>query len=534
MKRFYIILFAVIFVITGSCTQWLELEPYDGVMEESYWNTKEDVNSFLIGCYTSLTDRNLMERIILWGELRSDFFTVSANAQTHHINIVRGEINPDNSVVMWKQFYYTINQCNKLIEKSALTREKDKTFTNDLYRRYLAEATAIRSLMYFYLVRSFRDVPLVLKATDSDAQDFYPPKTEGSVILDTLVVHMKEAIKHLPPHYRNNDESKGRMTCYAGMALLADIHLWQGNYAACEENCNLILGSGQFSLIPVNREEMPVTDLMSGAVIDTVYYPNANDADYLFDQLYVKGNCIESIFEAQFPKYEPMLSDPFFDLFNNNGYVRLYANLDNLDNYIFPPNQYDKSAADIRGRDFSFKSGTNYVWKLLGFDRGEQMRSQREFPHWIFYRLSDVILMKAEALNQIAITTRDDKMMEESYKLVMQIRTRANAVKTPDVVLLPAPIDGKALEMLILNERAREFAFEGKRWYDLLRFAKRDNYAGINYLTNMAIVSAPPDKLASLQTKYENHWFHYWPIHISDVETNPQLRQNDFYLNFKR
>ena len=94
-----------------------------------------------------------------------------------------------------------------------------------------------------------------------------------------------------------------------------------------------------------------------------------------------------------------------------------------------------------------------------------------------------------------------------------------------------SPIDGKELERLILDERAREFAFEGKRWYDVLRFARRDNYAGDNrhYLMLMAINGASPDKVESLQTKYNNNWFHYWPIYANAVETNPNLDQNEFY-----
>ena len=532
MKR-YILIISVFFGAV-ACGGWLDLEPYDGVMEENYWQTKEDVNKFVIGLYTSLTHKDLTDRMITWGELRADFLAIGPNANSSHINVVRGEINPDNQIVIWSRFYFTINQCNKLIEQSASTREMDRTFTESLYRQYLAEATAIRSLMYFYLVRSFQDVPLVLKATDSDAQDLYPAKTEGHVILDTLVVQLTKSLNHLPTTYHKNSTNKGRITRYAAMALLSDIYLWQGNYTGCNDLCSQIIGSGQYSLIPLNREEVPVYNELD-EVIDTVYYPNESDADYIFDQLYVTGNCVESIFEIQFPKEEQNLDGIIYPFFYNGGRPSFYANTENLDQQIFPDYQLDRSAYDIRGNNFSFKSSAKMVWKHNGLSRmGNVVRGNRQFANWIVYRLSDAMLMKAEALNQLGIQSGDQKMLEDAYGLVKTIRDRNNAVKSYDS-RISYPIDGKALERLILYERAREFAFEGKRWYDVLRNARRDNYAGdnIKYLMEMAIFSAPPDKLLSLQSKYENKWFHYWPIYVNDVETNPALVQNDFYINFK-
>jgi starch-binding outer membrane protein, SusD/RagB family len=86
------------------------------------------------------------------------------------------------------------------------------------------------------------------------------------------------------------------------------------------------------------------------------------------------------------------------------------------------------------------------------------------------------------------------------------------------------------LEAYLLKERAREFMFEGKRWYDVLRFSKRNNYENLSYLLNLALnTSAPPEKQKSLQTKYRDIRSHYWPIYVTELENNPKLVQNDFY-----
>ena len=529
-----------VLVMAGSCNDWLNLTPYDGVMEDNYWRTKEDVHKFAIGCYSSLLNNELIDRIIIWGEMRADMVTPGPNANSNHVNVMRGEISPDNGLLTWSKFYFTIKQCNKLIEKSALTRQYDGTFTEPLYRQYVAEAKIIRSLMYFYLVRSFKDVPFELKATDSDDQQyFYPAKTEGDVILDSLAVHVMDAIKYLPEKYATNEQSKGRFTRYGAMALLADIFLWQENYEACIGMCNNIINSNQYRLIPVFREEKRVVDMISGQDLGFVYIPLETDADNLYDELFVRGYSVESIFEFPFPVDDRVLADPFYPLFSNANRPALWAKTENLDYQIFPSNILDKGAYDIRSNSFSYRSGTKDVWKWIGKSRSEAIyRNLREFPNWILYRLADIYMMRAEAYNQLGIQESNQEYMALAYQDVKIIRDRANAVETTETTFADDEIiDGEKLERLILNERAREFAFEAKRWYDVLRFAKRNNY-GINdknraYLMQMAIFSTTPEKLVSLQNKYKNNAFHYWPIHVNEVERNPSLTQNEFYLNFK-
>jgi hypothetical protein len=289
------------------------------------------------------------------------------------------------------------------------------------------------------------------------------------------------------------------------------------------------MGSGQFSLIPISREPVLVYDNLTNEVIDTVYHPNFGDVELWFDRLYVTGNSVESIFELQFPKTHETLADPFFALFNSSANrPAIVANSFVLDGVIFPEYEgEDGNVIDIRILTYL---GGVWIRKYVS-DYSGRLRTERTFPHWIIYRISDVMLMQAEALNQMAMQTNDNSAMEQAYSLVKQIRSRANAIDNADSELA-TPIDGKALERLILAERARELAFEGKRWYDVLRFAKRNDYADRSYLMQLAVNSAPPEKLQSLQLKYNSMWFHYWPIYIDAVEINKNLKQNEFYSQY--
>jgi hypothetical protein len=207
------------------------------------------------------------------------------------------------------------------------------------------------------------------------------------------------------------------------------------------------------------------------------------------------------------------------------------AKTDVLSEEIYiPTSKDDNSYYDIRS---NLASKNGYIWKYVGKELdGSTFRAETEMTaNWIIYRLADVLLMKAEALTQMGIKSGEQSYLKEARACIEKVRVRANAVESTDLTYGQTEFDGKTLENFVLQERAREFAFEGKRWFDVLRQAKRDNYAGtnLNYLTQLAVYSAPADKVFSLQTKYKNHKSHYLPISKSELETNPALVQNEFY-----
>jgi predicted RNA-binding protein associated with RNAse of E/G family len=80
-----------------------------------------------------------------------------------------------------------------------------------------------------------------------------------------------------------------------------------------------------------------------------------------------------------------------------------------------------------------------------------------------------------------------------------------------------------------MEERAREFAFEGKRWYDILRNAKRNNYANLQYMLDIITKIAPGDRQLSMLNKYMDVRSHYLPIYLYELQTDKNLVQNPFY-----
>lgn len=530
MKK-YIKILSVSFLalLLTSCSDWLNLAPEDGVTRQEFWKTKEHVHSAVIGCYASLLDGSV-EKMFLWGELRADMLTNGVSPNNNYSDIFDGEISPSNAVVDWADLYTVINNCNIVLKQAPAVRKNDATFTAKQLKEYEAEVLTLRAMMYFTLVRAFRDVPLSLDGYIADDQDFYLPTTPGDQVLDTLIHDLKIASANAPVTYNDNEKNKNRITSWAAKALLADIYLWRERYAECNALCQEIIGSARFSMIPVEKYEFPVAD--GGVIIDTVTIANESDADKMFIQTYVDGLSVESIFEIP---YTTLKTNPFYAMLGASNFS-LRPKLEIVDGTIFPSPVYDfaSEATDIRGSGCSYRAGL--LWKYVGTSRTGLTRTSVNYTSpWIMYKYSDVLLMKAEALNQIGLNTHDESAQDyyqQAIAAMKIVRDARNAVETADYKF-DNDVNGKALEKTILDERAREFSYEGKRWFDVLRYAKRNNYEGTNiqYLINLAINSASPEKQQSLIAKYRDpfHNSHYWPIYIREIETNPNLKQNEFY-----
>ena len=83
-----------------------------------------------------------------------------------------------------------------------------------------------------------------------------------------------------------------------------------------------------------------------------------------------------------------------------------------------------------------------------------------------------------------------------------------------------------------MAERTRELTFEGKRWFDLIRLAQRDNYSErtMGYLLRMVVLASPPEKTSIIQSKWQtNQGSLYLPINSGELQRNKNLVQNDFY-----
>lgn len=491
----YLLLFAT-FCSAESCKKWLDLKPQDGITGADYWKTKEQVQAALTGCYSSLLasptgSRSLAETFFLWGELRADMLSATTGTLSEQVDVMNVNMLPTNSIVNWRTVYQTINYCNTVIDHAPDVLSKDPTFTQDALNKTMAEAKTLRALMYFYLVRSFGEVPLKLKSTSSDADIEQLPKSTQAEVLARIKQDLSEAEGAAVFSYGTQATDKGRVTRYTVYAIQADVALWMNEYATAIAACDKIISSGKFGLI------------------------DGTNSNTWFSVLYGNGNSTESIFEFQFDR---QVLNPFYRIFNTTS-RQFLANSAVMDE-IYTQDFLDPTKKDIRADGGSVRATDNVIWKYLGWNNSTVRATDESYAHWFVYRFADVLLMKAEALNE---TGRG----AEAKALVYLIRNRARALDLTNTD--PDPANRLAVEDFILDERAREFAFEGKRWYDLLRFAKRNNYERKGLIVDVVSRMVAPDRQQSAIAKIQDTRSHYFPIYFYELQTDKALVQNPFY-----
>ncbi len=540
MKKFIqslIILSSI--VLVSSCDKWLDVQPEDGVVRERYWKTKEEVRAAVLGCYSQMLDSKMMQQYFVWGELRAEMAMPASAANSDLVALNTGEITPTNTYTDWASFYKVINQCNTVIELAPPVLKIDESFSEKQLNEFLAEVTCIRSLMYFYLVRAFRDVPYSEVASIYDYQTFSIPKTDGKEIIDKLIASLEAVENNIPVKYDNSvasaqesaNPNKGRFNYYGWASLLADIYLWKGQFDKCIDMTTRVIESGQYSLVPVARAEVLSYNIETGRT-DTVYEAQQGDVVTMFNTMYAQGNSVESIFELQNP---PTYNNPYVSMFSANVNNSIEVNQASFSNEYFIPSNIDRIWRDIRTEGIAYQG--KYIWKWAGLNNSmtpvQWRTTSTSNSNWIFYRLADVMLMKAEALTEQAMATNNQELLKQALDLIYQIRARGNAPESTDMFYKhTGELDAKTMEEFVMAERTRELSFEGKRWFDLIRLAQRDNYSErtMGYLLRMVVLASPPEKTSIIQSKWlTNHGSLYLPINAAELQRNKNLEQNDFY-----
>lgn len=512
MKHTILALITLISVLGSSCNKWLDLKPEDGLIRQEYWQTKEQLDAAVMGCYASLLGGStvpLAKYLFIWGELRAEMVVPGLDLASEgdeallnstmrdELDIMRTQIASTNSFVNWEAVYKTINYCNTVIKFAPDVLNNDKTLTQTSLNAYLAEAHSLRGLMYFYLLRSFGEVPLKLEPTYNDSQIAAIVKKSQQEVYNQIIIDLTFGAENGQVTYGSMAEDRGRMTKFTAYTALADTYLWNEEYQKSIDACNKVIESGKYQLLPAGTPQLD-------------YYNN----------VYFNGNSIESIFEFQFDNQK---LNPFGPMFGLSG--REFRAADWIaEGGLFGTDIANFENRDIRGNGTSMFESSSSICKFTNF-----RTMTNTYTHWFVYRFSDVLLMKAEALTWLS--PGDATNGAEAIALVDRIRNARHALSFvgDQFIDVPNPSNTDNVSQYILEERAREFAFEGKRWYDVLRNAKRNNYANEKLLLDIVSASAEPSKQQTVINKYKDHRSHYFPIFSYELQTNKALVQNPFY-----
>ena len=509
MKTNYIkiITLAITVITLAACSNYLEVKPQGQVVLGDYWKSESDVDAVIATCYRELLSSGNIAKFIVWGEVRSDNMTNSFNISEEQRKVLDGNILPTNSYTSWSSLYTLINYCNTVLYYAPMVI--DPNFTVAELNAKQAEVLTLRALAYFYLVRVYKDVPLVLEPSLSDQQDYNIPQSSEKAVLDQLEADLLKAEGWAMSSYGRKEYNKGRVTKAVVRALLADIYLWRNNYEQCITYCDKII-------------QDPVLELIKAD-------------DQPFSKIFGLKNSTESIFELQYTLSSNTFNSTIFSFYGSDNNPRgnftvplFIAN----DNTVFVNTP---EITDVRRKDYiktKDASGFYPIFKYTGKSRFENSignseyyyrSSQTDSPNWIFYRLTDIMLMKAEALVQLSRTNTDDQ--KKALDIVNTVYLRSNPTII-DSLSISNYQTKKELEELVLVERQRELMFEGKRWFDLMRMARRD---GKTDRLIKLVIRKSEENSSVLSSKLKDMNALYWPISESELKANPRLKQNPFY-----
>lgn len=544
----------------SSCSDFLEILPLNEVVLENYWTEKGDVTAVLNNCYASLSSSESILRMGVWGELRSDNI-IPGRAGNYDIQeMLKENILPTNSLVKWDVMYTTINQCNTVCHFAPSVKEKDPNYTLSDLNANIAEATFIRDLCYFYLLRTFRDVPISFEPSLDDMRDYQIPPTKFEAGLDTLIADLKKVEDYAVRRYvddsrmtnntaaRQANKNTSRVTRWAIYALLADLNLWRGNYSEVVKYADLIINykKEQYKEKVDRIGDISFPDMyeFNGIPLILDKTDGSSECGNMATEIFGNKNSFESLFEI------------YYSSSAANSYVaNYYGRGGQTTGYFMAPSTYRTNTPEGKnilftkrdGRAYSSIESNNnsyyirkYVWNGVSYKdqnitdeksvgvKNQGVRGENCDANWIIYRLTDVMLMKAEAL----ILMGEDHL-EEAFNLIKTVNCRACNIKSfedADALKFADYSTANQLMTLLFDERNRELMYEGKRWYDLVRISLRDK----NTQTLSNYVTSVDDKFngsnaSAIKIKLSDPDIIFLPYFREELKLNRYLKQNPAY-----
>ncbi|GAB3225529.1 RagB/SusD family nutrient uptake outer membrane protein [Algoriphagus aestuariicola] len=455
-----------------SCESLLEEEPKT-IVSENFYQSKSDFEAATNAIYFPLRMVRSEQIAVLsahtdWGYGRG------SRAQ---YNDFEG-FNPTNinaAAARWNSFYQGIRNANLVIQKAPLSEE----LTEEERELFLAEAKFLRALTYFDLVRNWGGVPL---RTDKNIDEKDVPKSSPEEVYELILKDLVEAEMYLPPA----TDEPGRPTEWAVKTLLADVYLHLEDYEMAKTKAQEVMAAEEFQLVPI-RSVDDIRQKIFGATLIT-------SSEEIFAFKYARqsgqGNGLPWI-----------LNHPSTGLYNFGGAYAHYSDATN-------PFYREWQEGDLRKAlwemvDFGLGDSTLVNGKFSETQAPDNSGAGNDIP---VYRYPELLLIFAEA------SARLDGLTEPSLEALNQVRRRAfgldpNAESELDFVMADLTVEG--FLDLVLQEKAYETQFEGKRWMDL----KRTGRAAEFVLKNKGI------------TISEKHYL--WPIPVEELNFNEAMDPSD-------
>ncbi|HBE41286.1 MAG TPA: RagB/SusD family nutrient uptake outer membrane protein [Bacteroidales bacterium] len=478
-----------------SCTEGLKLEPVSQISVGSYWKTENDANGVLYGMYSRF--RNTTANRFFWGELRSNDFGPSVGGEPiEHGPLYRNTLNASSPLPTWLTMYTVIHDANLILKYVPGITFASEDNKNSI----LAQAYAMRAYCYFVMVRTWGGVPLVVEPTEGYSEKSQRERATVEEVFTLIKKDIQDAITLFP----NNNYPNGRFVWSkpAANALKADIYLWTGK--------RLGGGNADFTAALNALNDIETSDITLLPTFSRVFdYDNKGNKEILFAVRYMdqeSGECgpyDQSFIHPQAMPGSNQLDDSTkIVLSGGRGYTYLQVQPHIRSSFSWMDQRRNASFKEIYTYVPIYPSGekTYYTAIQVKFD-GTFVSGQRYwYDDYIIYRYGDVLLMKAEAKNALGQDPTED---------INKLRQRAYGDYFPQFAFVNGTKEEN--DAAILKEWMLEKIFEGRYWWDLLRFGK-------------AFELVP-----SLQDKVGQNHLLLFPIVQATLSIEPKVVQNPGY-----
>ena len=478
----------LLFLLASCSDEFLERAPDDQINTNQFYRTASDLESATLAIYTAFQSQQFFGESWRIDETPSDDSRQEFGAAIDNFSVTAGAPEVLN---YWSGRYRAITLANVVLERAPLSEAPQ-----EVVDRVMAEASFLRAISYYDLVRIFGGVPLI-SAPPSLDQDLLFPRSTVDEVYDFIKADLNFAAATLPL-----ERDFGRATSGAAKSYLASVHLTLREFESTRDLAREVINSGVYELVPDYGDLWvhPSSDNNSESVFEIQYagcesWGTGNPRQAFFAP-WNQGITKNTDGWGSLVPTDPAQDNPgttAADVWEENDARRywsmmepgnFYPTLNPGDGgYTYPNDGAGGATRNIK--KYVIGGGSNVCFMSTPIN-GSMMR------------YSEVILMYAEAVNELSGGL---SLNQEVLDLVNSIRIRAEV----------EPLEFLDREKIEL-ERRREFMFESKRWFDILR--KGD---------------AQAVELMRLSGRTLDETKLIFPIPASELEINPNLEQNPGY-----
>lgn len=460
-------------LLTNSCDQKLDLANPNKLTTADYWKTREQAYGGVTAIYNALTvDGSYMRSFPGLTDSRGDDFT--GDSPWLDLVLTGQFIIPTTSdpvFWIWREFYLVVNRANQVIDH--VSKYDEAILSADEKKRILGQAYFLRGLAYYNLATTFKIVPVITKVAENPDEYLAPTATEEE-LWNQVFSDLQQAEESLPISYDNvsglDQGQKGRATKGAAAGLLGKAYLYRKDYAKAGAQFEKFFAggslSGIYSLMPDYRDNFKDV--------------NENNAESLFEVQFTEGTgsdinwCCEPTgtwkqVQAISVTYG-MEGAGFSDYLPTRWIYNEYKKEKTVDGKSDPrllvtiaSYEPDDNSTMAYGKPWFNPLTSIYPRKYTNDGVGNGKAFEGAAESGINYRVlryADILLMYAEVLNETNKTG-------DAYAYIQQVRTRA---KLPDLATVKPGMTQAQMRDQLAHERALEFAIEGQRINDLIRW----------------------------------------------------------------